>query len=115
MNPVFPSILSTNYFDLEHRLQEFISQQTDFIHLDVMDGHFVDNISFGPAAVSSIKARFDLKIDSHLMVDNPDRMIPKFIESGSDWISCINQYSRPYSARVPVTIQILRLDMVLSQ
>jgi ribulose-phosphate 3-epimerase len=87
MNPIFPSILSTNYFDLEKKLQEFAANKIDFIHLDVMDGHFVDNISFGPAAVKAIKAKFDFKIDSHLMVSDPEKMIPWFIKAGSDWIS----------------------------
>lgn len=87
MNPVFPSILSTNYFDLENRLEEFQAAKIDFIHLDVMDGNFVDNISFGPAAVKAIKSKFNFKIDSHLMVANPEKVIPWFIEAGSDWIS----------------------------
>ena len=87
MNPIFPSILSTNFFDLESRLTQFASNHIDFIHLDVMDGHFVDNISFGPATIPSIRSKFDFKFDSHLMVSNPSKMIQKFIESGSDWIS----------------------------
>lgn len=87
MNPIFPSILSTNYFNLESKLNEFYSNAIDFIHLDVMDGHFVDNISFGHMAVSAIKSKFKFKIDSHLMVNNPEKMISKFIHAGSDWIS----------------------------
>lgn len=87
LNPIFPSILSTNYFNLESRLESFQSFQIDFIHLDIMDGHFVSNLSFGPSAVSAIKSRFNFKIDSHLMVGNPDQMIPKFIQAGSEWVS----------------------------
>ena len=87
MNPIFPSILSTNYFDLESNLEILASNKIDFIHLDIMDGHFVETISFGPSAVTALKSKFDFKIDSHLMVNNPQKMIPKFIESGSDWIS----------------------------
>ena len=79
MNPVFPSILSTNFFDLKEKLDGFKSNKIDFIHLDVMDGHFVDNISFGPATSVSIKSKYDFKIDSHLMVSNPSKMIPKFL------------------------------------
>ena len=52
-----------------------------------MDGHFVENISFGPAAVKAIKAKFKFKVDSHLMVSDPGRMIPWFAKAGSDWIS----------------------------
>ncbi|MCK5056082.1 MAG: ribulose-phosphate 3-epimerase [Candidatus Aminicenantes bacterium] len=87
MNPVFPSILSTDYFDLKSKLTEFQANKIDVIHLDVMDGNFVDNISFGPAVAKTIKSKFDFQIDSHLMVGNPEKMIPWFITSGSDWIS----------------------------
>jgi ribulose-phosphate 3-epimerase len=84
MNPIFPSILSTNFFNLESRLTEFASNKIEFIHLD---GHFVENISFGPATITAIRSRFDFKFDSHLMVSNPEKMIMKYIEAGSDWIS----------------------------
>lgn len=87
MNPIFPSILSTKFFDLESRLQAFASNGIDFIHLDVMDGHFVDNISFGPAAIAAIRSRFDFRFDTHLMVSDPRKMIPWYSEAGSDWIS----------------------------
>lgn len=87
MNPIFPSILSTNYFDLESKLTELQANKIDFIHLDVMDGNFVDNISFGPAAVKAIKSKFNFKLDSHLMVNDPEKTIPWFIEAGSEWIS----------------------------
>lgn len=87
MNPIFPSILSTNFFNLESRLSEFASNKIEFIHLDIMDGHFVDNISFGPAIIPAIRSKFNFKFDSHLMVSNPEKMIMKYIESGSDWIS----------------------------
>ena len=50
MNPIFPSILSTNFFNLEAKLREFEKSRIDFIHLDIMDGHFVDTISFGPGS-----------------------------------------------------------------
>ncbi len=87
IHPVFPSILSTNFFNLQEKLEAFEKNKIDFIHLDVMDGHFVDNISFGPSASKSIKSKFNFKIDSHLMVSNPGKMIPKFIDAGSDWVS----------------------------
>ncbi|HSQ36118.1 MAG TPA: ribulose-phosphate 3-epimerase [Candidatus Binatia bacterium] len=87
MNPVFPSILSTNYFNLESRLSAFEKGRIDFIHLDIMDGHFVDNISFGPAMARAIKDQFPFRLDAHLMVSNPARMIPHFIDAGADWLS----------------------------
>jgi ribulose-phosphate 3-epimerase len=86
-NPIFPSILSTNFFNLESRLKTFSVNGIEFIHLDIMDGHFVTNLSFGPSAAKAIKSAFDFKIDAHLMVTRPDRMIPWFIDAGADWVS----------------------------
>jgi len=87
MNPVFPSVLSTDFYDLKDKLTSFKKCGIDFIHLDIMDGHFVDNLSFGPSIVQPIKKKFGFKIDSHLMVSNPEKIIPYFINAGSDWIS----------------------------
>jgi ribulose-phosphate 3-epimerase len=87
MKPVFPSILSTNFFNLQAKLDAFETSRVDFIHLDIMDGHFVDNISFGPAIARAIKGKYPFGLDAHLMVSNPAKMIPHFIESGADWLS----------------------------
>jgi ribulose-phosphate 3-epimerase len=87
MNPIFPSILPTNFFDLEAKLRQFEASGVDFIHLDVMDGHFVDNISFGPSLARAIRAKFPFRLDAHLMVSNPEKAIPSFIAAGADWLS----------------------------
>ncbi len=87
MNPIFPSILSTNFYDLNEKLAIFKKGGIDFIHLDIMDGHFVDNLSFGPSIIKPVKERYGFNIDSHLMVSNPQKIIPYFIKAGSDWIS----------------------------
>jgi len=87
MNPVFPSILATNFFDLEAKLRQFEKGGVDFIHLDVMDGHFVDTISFGPSLARAIKGKFPFGLDAHLMVSNPEQAIPHFIAAGADWLS----------------------------
>ncbi len=89
MNPIFPSILTTDYLGLKHKLLEFEEVGIDYIHLDVMDGHFVKNIAFGPMAVNNIHAYNNsfFQVDSHLMVDNPSRVIPWFVSAGSEWIS----------------------------
>jgi len=86
MNPIFPSILSTDCFNLQSKLLQFNESGVDYIHLDIMDGHFVDNLSFGPSLIEPLK-RMGFNVDSHLMVSNPSKMIPKFIEKGSDWVS----------------------------
>lgn len=87
MNPIFPSILSTRFFDLEAKLAAFAAAGIEFIHLDVMDGHFVDQISFGPSLARAVKERFPFAIDAHLMVSNPDKAVPHFLRAGADWIS----------------------------
>jgi ribulose-phosphate 3-epimerase len=87
MNPIFPSILSTNYFDLRDKLVSLQNAGIEMIHLDVMDGHFVDTISFGPSLARAIKDTFPFHLDVHLMVGNPARMIPQFIQAGADWLS----------------------------
>jgi ribulose-phosphate 3-epimerase len=87
MNPLFPSILPTNFFDLEAKLLLFEKSGIDFIHLDVMDGHFVDTISFGPSLARAIKEKFPFRLDAHLMVSNPEKAIPHFVKAGVDWLS----------------------------
>ncbi len=59
----------------------------DMIHVDIMDGHFVPNLTFGPQLVSSLKKKTTLPLDVHLMVDNPHEAIPLFSEAGADWLS----------------------------
>ena len=87
INPFFPSILSTNFFNLKEKLEDLYSSGINYLHLDIMDGHFVNNLSFGPSILSAIKAEFSFIIDTHLMVSNPGKMIRKFLEQDSDWIS----------------------------
>ncbi len=87
MNPVFPSILSTNFFNLEDKLSAFAANGIDFIHLDIMDGHFVDQISFGPSLARAVSERFRFGLDAHLMVGNPEKAAAHFIQAGVDWIS----------------------------
>lgn len=87
MNPIFPSILSTTFFDLESKLADFNRNGIEVIHLDVMDGHFVEQISFGTSMVTAIRSRFPFAFDAHLMVRSPGRMIPLFLTAGAEWIS----------------------------
>lgn len=84
---IAPSILSANFLNLENEIRKIEKAGADIIHLDVMDGHFVPNLTFGPELVSQIKKITNLPLDVHLMISNPKFFIPKFIEAGADFIS----------------------------
>lgn len=104
MNPIFPSILSSNFFDLEAKLCEFEKNRIEFIHLDIMDGHFVDTISFGPGMARALKEKFHFRLDAHLMVSNPAKMIPHFIKAGADWLS----FHVETTGDIPGLLQMIR-------
>jgi ribulose-phosphate 3-epimerase len=87
MVQIAPSILSTDYTHLAKAIHTAEKGGADLIHIDIMDGHFVPNLTFGPKLVSDLKKITDLPLDAHLMVDNPRELIPKFHEAGADWIS----------------------------
>ena len=82
-----PSILSADFSRLGEAVRLAESAGADLIHIDVMDGHFVPNLTLGPQAVSSIKKATRLPLDVHLMVEDPGLFIPFFHEAGADWIS----------------------------
>lgn len=83
---IAPSILSADFGRLGEQVAEVTSAGADYIHLDVMDGHFVPNITFGPVLVEGIRASTHLPLNVHLMIDDPDRYIPEFIAAGADHI-----------------------------
>ncbi len=87
MKLLAPSILSADFWRLGEQIQECIEGGADIIHFDVMDGHFVPNITFGPVLLESIKKHCPLPLDAHLMIENPDRYIPDFIKAGADMVS----------------------------
>jgi len=82
-----PSILSSNFAQLGADAQQAIEGGGTVLHVDVMDGHFVPNITLGPPIVKSLRKVMKVPLDCHLMIENPDLFIPSFAEAGADWIS----------------------------
>ncbi len=87
MKLLAPSILSADFWDLKTQIEAVIRGGADLIHFDVMDGHFVPNITVGPYVLECIKKRIEIPVDAHLMIENADKYIPEFISAGADWIS----------------------------
>jgi ribulose-phosphate 3-epimerase len=87
MKLIAPSILSADFTKLGEEIRAVEKAGADWIHVDVMDGHFVPNITMGPLVVGAVRRATSLPIDVHLMIENPDRYIPAFAEAGADWIS----------------------------
>jgi len=79
-----PSILSANFANLLHDINIVEKAGVDLLHIDVMDGHFVPNITIGPIVISSIKKHTSVPFDVHLMIEEPDKYINEFIEAGAD-------------------------------
>lgn len=87
MVKIAPSILSADFARLGEEIQDVERGGADWIHVDVMDGHFVPNITIGPLIVDAIRPVTKLPLDVHLMIEEPDRYIPPFAKSGADWIT----------------------------
>lgn len=82
-----PSVLSADFSKLSNEIKLAENSGADVLHLDVMDGHFVPNITFGPKFVNDINSITELPLDVHLMVNEPEKYIHSFAEAGADWIS----------------------------
>ena len=87
MKLIAPSILSADFSRLGEEIRAVEAAGADWIHIDVMDGHFVPNITMGPIIVEAARKSTRLPLDVHLMIENPDAYIPAFAEAGADWIS----------------------------
>jgi ribulose-phosphate 3-epimerase len=87
MSKIAPSILSADFSKLGDEIKEVEQAGADYIHVDVMDGHFVPNITIGPLIVDAIRPVTTLPLDVHLMIENPDQYIDQFAGSGADIIT----------------------------
>jgi len=84
---IAPSILSADFAHLAREIEKVESAGANLIHLDVMDGHFVPNMTIGPPVVASIRKITRLPLDAHLMIEKPERFLDEFIRAGVNWLS----------------------------
>ena len=84
---IAPSILSADFSRLKDEIQAVEAAGADWLHVDVMDGHFVPNITIGPVVVEWVRKVTTIPVDVHLMIADPDKYAPEFIKAGADWIS----------------------------
>lgn len=104
MIKISPSILSADFSRLGEDVQAVDQAGADYIHIDVMDGHFVPNITIGPLIVDALRKVTDKPLDVHLMIENPDLYIPDFAKAGADIIT-IHQEAVPHLHR---TVQLIK-------
>lgn len=101
---VAPSILSADFARLGEEIRDVEQGGADFIHIDVMDGHFVPNLTIGPLVVEAVRPITELPLDVHLMIEAPDRYIPAFAKAGADILS-VHVEACPHLHR---TIQLIK-------
>ncbi|MGI8315074.1 ribulose-phosphate 3-epimerase [Halobacillus mangrovi] len=104
MTKIAPSILASDFAKLGEEILDVEKAGADYIHVDVMDGHFVPNITIGPLIVDAIRPKTSLPLDVHLMIENPDNYIEAFAKAGSDIIT-VHQEACPHLHR---TIQLIK-------
>ena len=105
-----PSILSADFARLGEQVQAAREGGATLVHFDVMDGHFVPNLTIGPPVLKSLRKATELPIDCHLMIDNADQFIPEFVDAGADWISVHQEVCRHLNR----TLHLIRSHNVLA-
>ena len=126
---IAPSILSADFTRLGDEIRAVEAAGADVIHVDVMDGHFVPNITIGPLVVRAVRTVTDLPVDVHLMITDPDRYLKDFIEAGADWVTvhvetcvhlhrtlaCIKDLGRKAGAVLNPATSLTTLEYVLAE
>ncbi len=112
---IAPSILSADFGRLAEEVRAVEGAGADVVHVDVMDGHFVPNITIGPLVVRAVRAATGLPVDCHLMIEQPERYIEEFKKAGADWIS-VHYETCPHIHRTLCAIRDLgaRAGLVLN-
>lgn len=87
MKKISPSLLAADFANIETEVKKVALAGADFLHLDIMDGHFVPNLTFGPSIVAAIKKVATIPLDVHLMIEKPEKYVDDFIAAGSDYLT----------------------------
>jgi ribulose-phosphate 3-epimerase len=113
MIKIAPSVLSADFSRLGDEVRAVEEGGADWIHLDVMDGHFVPNLTIGPGIVKAVKGVTSLPLDVHLMITNPENFLEDFAEAGTDWLT-IHQEVQPHLHRTVTRIRELGMKAGVS-
>lgn len=87
MKKISPSLLAADFANIENEVKKVTEAGADFLHLDIMDGHFVPNLTFGPPVVAAIKKVATIPLDVHLMIETPEKYVDEFLKAGADYLT----------------------------